>query len=214
MQPHTSPSPDRCPPSTPPNWFIGFAIQSESLAAIARQAPDGLQPVHPDDLHLTVAFLGSCGETTARQAWQNIIAAPPPARSESTLRVEPIGLASCAKYYVASFAKADATAAFMLHVRRQNHAQFGIEDNFEPFPHITLARRGNSPLSVREAAARWFRESDIEGLRVHLNTLALYTWADDLEADQPNTNDQANDQATAQTPDYRIVDQLQLPANQ
>ncbi|MGB5809906.1 MAG: hypothetical protein WBG86_05200, partial [Polyangiales bacterium] len=50
-----------------PNWFIGFPMQVEGLDL--ESPPARVRAFHPDDLHCTVAFLGSVDRGAATRAW-------------------------------------------------------------------------------------------------------------------------------------------------
>ncbi len=52
------------------NWFIALPVTAEALPAdVIDGLPAGLRRLHPDDLHVTVAFLGPVGEDCALTAW-------------------------------------------------------------------------------------------------------------------------------------------------
>src|SRR6187397_318046 len=50
-----------------PNWFFAFPIDGRFVLDLPAPPP-ALRPFHPDDVHLTLAFLGGCGEEAALAA--------------------------------------------------------------------------------------------------------------------------------------------------
>lgn len=61
------------------NWFIALPVPPGQLPRGATgELPPGTRAFHPDDLHVTVAFLGAVGEARALRAWA-AVAAPPDA---------------------------------------------------------------------------------------------------------------------------------------
>src|SRR5688572_27881196 len=50
-----------------PNWFLGFPIDGAFLLDLP-PVPPALRRFHPEDVHLTLAFLGGCGEEAALAA--------------------------------------------------------------------------------------------------------------------------------------------------
>src|SRR5688572_3648888 len=52
------------------NWFVGLPVAAGRwFAPLVADAPAHVRVFHPDDLHLTVAFLGRAGPDRARAAW-------------------------------------------------------------------------------------------------------------------------------------------------
>jgi hypothetical protein len=46
-----------------PNWFVGFPLKAGPwFTGLVADVPSGIRVLHPQDLHLTVAFLGACGQ--------------------------------------------------------------------------------------------------------------------------------------------------------
>lgn len=54
----------------PPNWFIALPLDARELPdGELDSLPPGTRRFHPDDLHVTVAFLGPVERATALRAW-------------------------------------------------------------------------------------------------------------------------------------------------
>ena len=50
-----------------PNWFLAFPIDGAFVLDLP-DLPRGLRRFHPEDVHMTLAFLGGCGEPGAQRA--------------------------------------------------------------------------------------------------------------------------------------------------
>src|SRR5687768_9172342 len=50
-----------------PNWFFAFPLDGSFVESLS-QLPAGFRRYHPDDVHLTLTFLGGCGEEAALRA--------------------------------------------------------------------------------------------------------------------------------------------------
>jgi 2'-5' RNA ligase len=158
----------------------GWVIGADSLAV-------PLRPLAPEDLHVTLAFLGPCGEERALQAWQ----------AAAALRHPPIGITAGSWR---GFGPRRSPSAFGLTLA-EGHPQL-VElirgwrhpilraagrppDGREPLPHITLARppRRSGP-AQRARILRLLQDQPLPSGRVDLATLALFTWAADRRARQ------------------------------
>lgn len=62
------------------NWFLALPLPpAAGWQQAALPLPAGLQALHPEDLHLTLAFLGPCGPERAAAAWQALAGLRSPA---------------------------------------------------------------------------------------------------------------------------------------
>jgi len=145
-------------------------------------APEALRRFHADDLHLTVAFLGACGEDGARAAWAAAEELPLP-EFEATLgglvpmgnRKKPSAIA------VALEQGRGPVAEYMTRWRGELLAAAGARPDTRPAkPHITIGRppRRAEP-EERAAIVAWGKAYPKLDVRVRLDELALYTWSDD-----------------------------------
>ncbi len=166
-----------------PNWFIGLPLPASAGWQIAAGSlPLPLRPLAPQDLHVTVAFLGPCGEERARQAWQ----------AAAALGHPPIGIGAGAWR---GFGRRRAPSAFGLTLA-EGHAQLAelirrwrdpilraagrAPEERDPLPHITMARPPRrSGAAERARILRLLLDQPLPGGRVDLATLALFTWAED-----------------------------------
>jgi 2'-5' RNA ligase len=128
--------------------FIALAPAHASRADLAALAPPpGAAPVHPDDLHLTLAFLGA---TTPAQ--QQAIAAALPGLAQALDELAPLGTdvwpkPAAPRMWVAKFALASDLRRMVLGVNAMV-AGLRLPLDARPYvPHITLARfdKGASP---------------------------------------------------------------------
>jgi 2'-5' RNA ligase len=53
-----------------PNWFIALPVSPLGwFERLVPPPPAGFRAFHPDDLHLTIAFLGAVDDATASRGW-------------------------------------------------------------------------------------------------------------------------------------------------
>jgi 2'-5' RNA ligase len=50
-----------------PNWFFSFPLDGSFVLQLP-ELPPAFRRYHPDDVHMTLAFLGGCGEAAALRA--------------------------------------------------------------------------------------------------------------------------------------------------
>lgn len=172
----------RCKRAAPAaNWFIGVALPAEAgWIHAAQDLPEGVRRFHPLDLHITVAFLGPCGEAKAHRAWQAI-----------TSHVHPPVVAGAKAWHALGHPQRpsafglvlgsgfSALADLMQHWGRDALAAAERPAAQRvPLPHVTLARpsrRGGD--AARTAMQRWITHAPVPTTPALLEHLALYTWA-------------------------------------
>jgi 2'-5' RNA ligase len=175
--PHTMP-----PPRFAPNWFVGIPIPSEGwFDKLVPLPPGGLRRFHPDDLHLTVAFLGSVEEVQARAGWDALGWDLPP--TTATLgQVVPMGAPH--RYSALSIELVQARTAIEQALGRCRDAicdAAGVRrEHRPPKAHVTIARPSRrAGEQERSAGLRWAQRLDFHQQPVLLDSIALYTWSDD-----------------------------------
>ncbi len=142
--------------------------------------PDGLRPFASSDLHLTVAFLGSVSEASARAAFRGM-SFDIGSRSVTLGAVVPMGPPN--RYSALSAVLVggrDDVEAYMGRVRVAAYEAAGATpDKRPPKAHVTLARpKRKASEKERAAALTWAAGIDLRGARVELDSIALYTWSE------------------------------------
>jgi len=175
------------PRSFRPNWFVGLPVPAGRwFSERVRDPPPGTRLFAPADLHLTVAFLGPVGDAAARRAWAEVpalLSGVPGGPIDATLDgVVPMGhplhpSALSALLYQGN----DAVVALITALRGRLLGLAGARpDRRAPKPHLTVARPGRRASDAeRSRAVTWARGLQLSGVPVHLDRIALYTWADD-----------------------------------
>ena len=172
-----------------PNWFVGLHVPTDGwFAPLVADAPDHLRVFHPDDVHLTVAFLGGCGEDAAMAAWARADLSDGMPAFDATLdTMRPMGYPRRPSALSLTLSDGhDEAVAIMRGLRDPMVAAAGRPpETREPLPHITVARpaRNCSP-AERKAAVVWAKDKPSLQAAVRIETLSLYTWSDDRRQQQ------------------------------
>ncbi|NUP04736.1 MAG: hypothetical protein HOW73_01605 [Polyangiaceae bacterium] len=164
------------------NWFIGVVVDPGGWYPDRVPAPpEGFKAFHPDDLHLTVAFLGNVGAERADAAWRALRWPTGPVEAELA-DIEAMG--SPRRYSALSFlldkGRLEIEGAIGL-VRADVGAAAEVEpDQRPPKAHLTIARpsRNASP-AVRNKGLAWAKTIELRGTPILLREVALYTWSED-----------------------------------
>ena len=169
-----------------PNWFFGFPIDGAFVLRLP-ETPESIRRFHPDDIHMTLAFLGGCGETFAAHALAALderLKTAPPAVIDGTLgAVVPMGGAR--RDYSALSAlldrgRAEATE-LVTSLRDVLTDAAGARRELRPAkPHVTIARpQRRATDAARMAGLAWANALDLRAVPALLDRVALYTWSDD-----------------------------------
>ena len=166
------------------NWFLAFPLGGAFVRELPAP-PSALRLFHPEDVHLTLSFLGGCGEERALAALGALdaaLAAEPLAPLAISLgEVVPMG--SRRRYTALSAllgrGRPEAEAA-LSRLRAVLADAAGVtRDTREPKPHVTLARpRGRATEADRAAGLGWAAGLDLSGVSARLDRVALYTWGE------------------------------------
>jgi 2'-5' RNA ligase len=168
-----------------PNWFFGFPIDGAFLLDLP-PLPPALRLFHPEDVHLTLAFLGGCGEEGALAALaaldRRLELAPLRPISASLAEVVPMGGSSTSYSALSALlgaGRAEATAALTAHRDVLTDAAGCRRETRPAKPHVTIARpRGRAKAEDREAGLAWASALDLGGVRATLDRIALFTWSE------------------------------------
>ncbi|GAB4200809.1 MAG: hypothetical protein OHK0013_12200 [Sandaracinaceae bacterium] len=169
------------------NWFVGMPVEGSFLARVPAP-PRGFRVLHPDDLHLTVAFLGPCGEEAALRA---LAALDEALARDASLRapidaslgeVVPMGDPRRYSALSALLARGRAAAEARMAVLRDPLADAAgaRREVRAPKAHVTIARPSRAASTAeRRAGLSWAAALALEKVHVRLDRVALYTWSRD-----------------------------------
>lgn len=125
------------------NWFIALLVPDGGrLLAATAGLPQALRRLPPQDLHLTLAFLGACGEVRATAAWQAIAALVHPPLLVRPAAWRAMGPARRPSALALTLEQGRAEAAALIEAWRPPAlAGAGLPPDLRPaLPHITLLR--------------------------------------------------------------------------
>jgi 2'-5' RNA ligase len=167
-----------------PNWFFAFPLDGRFVLELP-ELPAVLRRFHPEDVHMTLAFLGGCGEEAAQRALavldRELARAPVPALDVSLGEVVPMG--GSKRLYTALSAllaegRPEATRCVGELGGLLCETALGRRPSRPPKPHVTLARpRRRASDADRAAGLAWAAQLDLLAVRQTLTRIALYTWA-------------------------------------
>ena len=167
-----------------PNWFIAFPVDAAFVQDLP-PPPSAVRRFHPDDVHLTLAFLGGCSEQAAREAWALLETRLTRERRAFTVSLAGVvGMGGSRRGYTALSALLERgreeAAGWLTSLEEPLLQAVGRPASQRlPKPHITLARPLRRATSAQRAAALgWAQSLDLRGVRLRLDRLALYTWSD------------------------------------
>jgi 2'-5' RNA ligase len=168
-----------------PNWFFGFPLDGAFVLQLP-PLPPSIRRFHPEDVHLTVAWLGGCTQEAAMRALSALDArlatSPPRPIDVSFAGVVPMG--GSARSYSALSALLDEgraeTAACMTALRDElTVPATGRREKRPAKPHVSIARpRPRATEAARKAGLAWATALDLRHVRARLDRIALYTWAE------------------------------------
>lgn len=167
-----------------PNWFFAFPVDGAFVRELPA-VPKLIRLFHPDDVHLTLAFLGGTGEEPARRALGVLdasLADKPLAALDVTLGdVVPMG--SPRRYTALSALLDEGRAALVACLTELGgllcETALGRRPSRPAKPHVTVARpRPRASEAARAEGLAWASGLELGGVRRRLDRIALYTWSD------------------------------------
>jgi 2'-5' RNA ligase len=167
-----------------PNWFFAFPFDGAFIRQLP-PPPPSFRAFPEADVHLTLSFLGACGEAAALRALGALDAALdalPLASFEVSLGdVVPMG--PPLRYSALSALLDDGRDAATHRIASLrdflSDAALARREQRAPKPHVTLARpRRGATGPEREAGLRWAKSLDLRHVRARLDRIGLYTWAE------------------------------------
>jgi 2'-5' RNA ligase len=172
-----------------PNFFVGFPLTDSWVPRAIAGIPPGLRTFYGEDVHITIAFLGPCGDEAAWAAWQVFAGDHPAAlfRNEPAIAlelgaIEPFGPPSLpSALSVIPTDPHGPVTVFLARYRDAILAAAGLPaEQRLPRPHATIARfPRNAKPAQREAGLRWAAAAPPLLERVTVREVALYTWTED-----------------------------------
>ncbi|HEY2407357.1 MAG TPA: 2'-5' RNA ligase family protein [Polyangiaceae bacterium] len=169
-----------------PNWFFGFPVDGAFLLTLP-DLPPSIRRFHPEDAHMTLAFLGGCGEEAALRALGALdvrLQSEPLAPLRVSL-AEVVPMGSSRRHYTALSAllgggREQASELIAAYRDTLTEAATGRREKRPPKPHVTLARpRGRATDANRAAGLSWAAALDLSHVHAVLDRVALYTWPED-----------------------------------
>jgi len=157
------------------------------FAPLVADAPDTVRVFHPDDVHLTVAFLGSCGLERAQAAWASLPDQLPPAFELELAGLVPMGSSRRPSALSLTLNRGHAAAVALLGSLRDRlcDAAGAKRDGRQPKPHITVARPlRKASASQRKQALAWAAAKPALGVSLRVDRIALYGWSADRRIQQ------------------------------
>lgn len=168
---------------TRPNWFLALPLPpSAGWQRAAAEAPAGLRRFAADDLHLTFAFLGPCGESAALEAWQALepLATAPLRIAAGSWRA--LGSARQPSAYGLTLAEGHPVLVALLADwgGRALRAAGLSPPRRDPLPHVTLLRPRRREAGQWQGPMRvWMQSAPLPQQAPWLAELALWTWSED-----------------------------------
>jgi len=167
------------------NWFVALPVVAGDWFSNLSPPPAGTRLLAAEDLHLTVAFLGSVGEARARAAFDGLPRSGIQ-RFEIILgAVVPMGNprrpSALSVLVERPEAKSRSIAELLTSPRDAmlDAADFSAEKR-RMKPHVTIARlRRRAGAEDRAQACAWAEASDLGSTRIRLERIGLYTAARD-----------------------------------
>jgi 2'-5' RNA ligase len=169
-----------------PNWFLAFPIDGAFVLDLP-PLPPNFRRFHPEDVHLTLAFLGGVTEAAAYQALAaldaRLLETPIAAADVSLAEVVPMG--GSRRSYTALSAlldqgRAEVTAQLSELRDALTDAASVRREQRPPKPHVTLARpRTRATDTNREAGLSWASQLSLLTVYARLDRIALYTWGEE-----------------------------------
>jgi len=168
-----------------PNWFFAFPIDGSFVLELPA-LPSNFRRFQPEDVHLTLAFLGGCGQTAAERALSaledRLKREPLESMAVSLADVVPMG-GSRRNYSALSAlldrgrAQASASIAALRDLLTQTAS--GRTEKRPPNPHVSIARpRSRASEADREAGLAWAAGLQLHSVHARLDRIALYTWSE------------------------------------
>ncbi|MCP9928765.1 hypothetical protein [Cyanobium sp. CH-040] len=165
---------------TAPNWFIALVVPPQAgWHRLTRPLPAGVHPFQARDLHLTLAYLGSCDPEQAEAAWQALSNLKGEALQAAAGAWRAFGPRWAPSAYGLTLARGHEQAARLIGRwgPRARRAAGLAPERRDPLPHVTLARSSRRRAAdLRLAMEGWMASAAVPARAAVLSELGLYTW--------------------------------------
>lgn len=166
-----------------PNWFVAWPVSgaSEWLAGLAAGAPGGLHFLHPEDLHVTLAFLGRYEPGLLKKMTSLLRGLP--LREIAITPDRLVALPQPRRFSALAFSVASGRLELEAQITKWRDRicrEAGAPTDLRPtLPHLTVARPDRRiGESDRDLTLAWLEElPPPNGLSLQLETPRIYTWA-------------------------------------
>lgn len=163
------------------NWFVALPVPAADWfeARVAAHPPPYVRVFHPEDLHLTVSFLGRVGAEAALRAWE--LRGLWTQGAVAVTLGEVIGMGPPAHFSALSALLAGGREAVEDGMRACRDSMLraaGAPPEHRAIKaHLTVARpRRSATQAQRSAALAWAMHLALHGVGFTFQELALYTW--------------------------------------
>jgi RNA 2',3'-cyclic 3'-phosphodiesterase len=167
-----------------PNYFFAFPIDGQFVTGLP-PLPPSFRLLHPDDVHLTLSFLGGCGQDAAERALTALDEAlrrdPRPSLDVSLGEVVAMGPKRAYSALSALLERGRASTIEHIAGLRDivSEAALGRIEKRAPKPHVTIAKpRSRVTDAGRAAGLVWAAALDLRAIEARLDRIALYTWSE------------------------------------
>jgi 2'-5' RNA ligase len=173
------------------NWFVALPVPAGPWLEALRPPP-GVRLFAPEDLHLTVAFLGAICAERARAAFDGLGALPLAALQIGLAQVATLGPRRRPSAFSALLDQGRAEVERAIAALRDVLCDTAgaRRDARAPLAHVTLARplRAATAEQLRDARA-WAESLTLEGTQAWVSRIALFTWSQERStgAAEPRT---------------------------
>jgi len=168
-----------------PNWFFAFPIDGAFVLELPA-LPSNFRRFHPEDVHLTLAFLGGCGALAAERALAalDLRLASEPLPPLTVSLGEVVAMGGSRRTYSALSAlldrgRAEASACIGALRDLLTQTASGRTEKRPPKPHVSIARpRARASEADRDAGLAWAATLKLRSVEATIDRVALYTWSE------------------------------------
>jgi 2'-5' RNA ligase len=167
-----------------PNWFLAFPLDGRFVLDLPA-LPPSFRLFHPEDVHLTLSFLGGCGQAAAERALQALDTAlgETPLGGVDVSLGEVVPMGPKREYSALSALLERGRTEMTEHIAAlrdvASEAALGRREKRAPKPHVSIARpQRRATEAARAAGLLWATALDLRAVEATLNRIALYTWSE------------------------------------